>query len=442
MKTTAAALPAPRIRGGTDAAPKPLAGRAAARGRTRTVNLKRERHAPDGTIMIAALALTALGILMVYSSSGVRAYIDQADALADVGPQFVWAGLGIVAMLAAMKLDYRFWRLASLPLFATAMVLLVIVLLPGVGTVVGGSARWLKIGPLPPVHPAEFAKLALIVYLAHWMASRGQRMSSVVHGTLPFLLLAVPMVVLVLREPDLGTAGVLTLTALTLFFVAGANLWQFFLLVPAGAAAIAFVVFSHSYQLQRVLTFLDPWKDAHGDGFHTVQGLLSLGLGGLIGEGLGPSRGAAGLALPNASNDFIFAVIGQQFGLLGGLLVIGLFVILAWQGARVALRAPDTFGGLLAIGVTAWISLQAFVNMAVVVNLLPVTGITLPFVSDGGSSLIVSFAAVGILLSVSRETQARGTFVDADPHRRRWFRRAHPAGTGRRPVAARAARRP
>ncbi|MGH2407335.1 MAG: putative lipid II flippase FtsW [Candidatus Limnocylindrales bacterium] len=443
MKPASVALPAPRTRAGAEkAATKPVAGRAAARGRSRTVNLKREVHAPDGAIMIAALALTALGILMVYSSSGVQAYIVQADSLAGVGPQFVWAGLGIVAMLAAMRLDYRFWRYASTPLFAVAMLLLVIVLLPGVGTVIGGSARWLKIGPLPAVHPAEFAKLALIVYLAHWMASRGPRISSVLHGTLPFLLLAAPMVVLVLREPDLGTAAVLTLTALTLFFVAGANLWQFLLFVPAGAAAVAFVVVSHAYQLQRVLTFLDPWKDAHNDGFHTVQGLLALGLGGLVGEGLGPSPAGGGLALPNASNDFIFAVVGQQFGLIGGLTVIGLFVIIAWQGARVALLAPDTFGGLLAIGVTAWISLQAFVNMAVVVNLLPVTGITLPFVSDGGSSLMVSFAAVGILLSVSRETKTGGTWNDADPHRRRWFRRAHPAGPGRRPVAARAARRP
>jgi cell division protein FtsW len=391
-------------------------------------------------MLIAALALTAIGILMVYSSSGVRDYVRQDDSLADVVPQFAWAVVGILAMVAAMRLDYRFWRLASLPMFVVATGLLLLVLVPGVGTAVGGSARWLKLGGLPAVHPAEFAKLALVVYLAHWMASRGPRISSVSQGTLPFMLLAGSVVALVLREPDLGTAAVLALTALTLFFVAGANLWQFLLLVPAGAAAVALEVVSHGYQLQRLLTFLDPWKDARGDGFHTVQGLLALGLGGLVGEGLGPSRSAGGLALPNASNDFIFAVIGQEFGLLGGLIVIGLFVVIAYRGASVALRAPDTFGGLLAIGITAWLSLQAFVNMAVVVNLLPVTGITLPFVSDGGSSLTVSFVAVGILLSVSRETQARGTWNDAYPHRRRWFGRAHPARAGRGPVAARAAR--
>ncbi|MFI5254208.1 MAG: putative lipid II flippase FtsW [Candidatus Limnocylindrales bacterium] len=442
MNNDSVALPVPRTRGRTKPAQPRLAGRASARGRSRTVTLVRERHAPDYAILVTVLALAAMGILMVYSSSGLRAYLSQEDSLADVGPQFIWAAIGIVGMVAAMRLDYRFWRLVSLPMFVAALVLLLVVLMPGVGTVVGGSARWLKLGPLPAIHPAEFAKLALIVYLAHWLATRGQRISSVIHGTLPVLLLTAPAIVLVLREPDLGTASVLALTALTLFFVAGANLWQFLLLVPAGAAAAALVVASNAYQLQRVLTFLDPWKDAQGDGFHTVQGLLALGLGGVLGEGLGPSGAAAGLVLPNASNDFIFAVVGQEFGLIGGLLVIALFVVLAYRGVRVALRAPDTFGGLLAIGVTAWLSLQAFINMAVVVNLLPVTGITLPFVSDGGSSLTVSFVAVGILLSVSRETQARGAWNDADPHRRRWFRRSHPAGTGSRPVAARASRRP
>jgi len=438
------AVPAPgargrAARGRVEEAPR-VAGRPGARDRSRTVALERERHAPDYAILVAVVALTAIGILMVYSSSGIRAYVTQDDSFADVGPQLVWAILGIGAMVAAMHIDYRFWRLVSLPLFVGALALLALVLVPSVGTVVGGSARWLKLGPLPAVHPAEFAKLALVVYLAHWMASRGVRISSVLHGTLPFLLIAGPVVALVLREPDLGTTGVLAMTAFVLFFVAGANLWQFLLLVPAGVAAVVYVISSHPYQLQRVMTFLDPWSDPRGTGFHTIQGLLALALGGIVGEGLGQSRAAGGLYLPNASNDFIFAVIGEEFGLIGGLLVVGLFLVFAYQGIRVALSAPDTFGGLLATGITSWLTLQAFVNIGVVVNLLPITGITLPFVSDGGSSLIVSFAAVGILLSISRETQARGTWNDADPHRRRWFRRAHPAGAGGRTVPARAAK--
>jgi len=434
------AVPGARARRPAAEAPKPrVAGRPEARGRKLTATLERERHAPDSTLLVSVVALTAIGILMVYSASGIRAYVTRDDGFADVGPQLVWALLGLVAMVAAMRIDYRFWRLASLPLFLVAVALLILVLVPGIGIVIGGSARWLKVGPLPAIHPAEFAKLALIVYLAHWMTTRGTRIGSIASGTLPFLLIAGPVILLVLKEPDLGTTGVLTLTAFTIFFVAGANLWQFLLLIPAGIAAVGYVVLSHPYQLSRVTTFLDPWTDAQGKGFHTIQGIFALALGGLMGEGLGQSRSAGGLYLPNAANDFIFAVIGEEFGLLGGVIVIALFVLVAYRGIKIALSAPDTFGGLMAVGITAWLAFQAFINIGVVVNLLPITGITLPFVSDGGSSLIVSFAAVGILLSISRETHVRGTWNDADPHRRRWFRRAHPAGTGRRPVATRAA---
>ncbi len=432
----AAALPPARLRLGTWlgtmlARPSERAG---ARG------LERERHAPDYVLLVAIVALSAIGILMVYSSSGVRAYVQSNDAFGIVGPQLLWACLGILAMVGAMRLDYRWWRYVSLPLYLVALALLVVVLLPGFGIVVGGSARWLRLGPLPAVHPAELAKLALVVYLAHWMAGRGRHISSVRAGTLPFLLLVAPLILLVLREPDLGTSGVLTATAFVMFWVAGANLWQFLVLVPAGIAALAFVIRSHAYQAGRIAAFLDPWADPKGAGFHTVQALFALALGGLIGSGLGQSRQAGGLYLPNAFNDFIFAVIGEEFGLLGGAVVIGLFVIVAYQGIKTALGAPDTFGGLLATGITAWLIVQAFVNIAVVVNLVPITGITLPFVSAGGSSLVVSFAAVGILLSISRETQARGTWNDADPDRRRWIRRAHLPGAGGGPRPARAAR--
>ena len=236
------------------------------------------------------MALTAIGILMVYSSSGVRAYVDQqGDSMAMVGPQLLWASLGIVAMVVTMRLDYRWWRIVSLPFYAVAIGLLVLVLVPGFGIVVGGSARWLQIRPLPAVHPAELAKLALVIYLAHWMANRGGRISRIRDGTIPFLLLVAPIIFLVLKEPDLGTTGVLTLTAFILFWVAGANLWQFALLVPAGIAALAVVIVGNAYQASRVTAFLDPWKDPLGAGFHTIQGLLALGLGGVFGAGLGQS---------------------------------------------------------------------------------------------------------------------------------------------------------
>ena len=224
-----------------------------------------------------------------------------------------------------------------------------------------------------------------------------------------------------------------------MLFVAGARLWQFGALGLAAAGA-AIVVGLRGYQIERIRAFLDPWADPAGSGFHTVQGLLALGSGGLFGEGLGQGRVAGGLYLPNAWNDFIFAVIGEEFGFLGAAIVVGLFLVLGYAGARTALRAPDTFGALLAVGITGWLIIQAVTNIAVVVALLPVTGITLPFISAGGTSLIVSFAAVGILLSISRETIEGGTVEqDASADRGRRNGRPHLPRPRRRPVAPRAA---
>jgi cell division protein FtsW len=416
-----------------------VVGRVAPKERKAT--LERERHEPDYSILVAVVALAAVGILMVYSSSAMRAYIGRDDSLAIVGPQIQWAGLGIIAMLVMMRVDYRLLRIVSVPGYVLAVVLLVLVLLPAIGPlqpkIVGGSARWLQLGPLPAIHPAEFAKLFLVIYLAHWMAGRGTKIKGLFTGTLPFLLIVGPIVALIFREPDLGTTGVVTLTAFTMFFVAGANLMHFAAMaVLAGLAIIT--VGLREYQLDRIRAFLNPWSDPLGKGFHTIQGLLALGLGGILGAGLGESRLAGGLFLPNASNDFIFAIIGEEFGLLGGAIVVGLFLLLAYAGIRTALGAPDTFGALLAAGITAWLCLQAFINIGVVVALLPITGITLPFISAGGSSLVISFAAVGILLSISRETVERGTWNDAPADRGRGHGRTHLPGTRRRPVAPRA----
>jgi len=420
------------------------AARGAAAAKVRTSRgPQRERHEPDYIVLVTIVALASLGILMVYSSSGVTSLLERDDPFAVVGPQAMWALIGVVVMAVVIRVDYRYLRLLSVPAFLVAVGLLVVVLLPPIGPLrpieASGSARWLQIGPLPAMHPAEFAKLALVVYLAHWLSRRGTRAGSLLHGLVPFLLITGPLLGLVLLEPDLGTTGVLTLTAFTMFFVAGGSLWQLAVIAPAGAAAVAWVVTHSSYQMDRVQAFIDPWADPTGIGFHTVQGLLALGVGGLLGIGLGESRQPGALHLPAAQNDFVFAVVGQELGLAGGLVVIGLYLLFAYRGIRIALGAPDTFGALLATGITAWLTLQAFINIGVVVVLLPITGITLPFVSAGGSSLLVSFAAVGILLSISRETQPRGTWNDADPDRGRRNGRPRIPRPGRRGLAPRAA---
>ena len=417
------------------------ASRTPARTRTGSV-VQRERHQADYVILVVVVALSAIGILMVYSSSAIRGYLSaDADTFATVGPQIQWAILGIVAMAAMMKVDFRYLRLISVPLFGFAIFLLVIVLLPPIGPLhpirVGGSARWLQLGPLPAIHPAEVAKLALVIYLAHWFAKRGTRIGSLWGGTVAFLIIVTPISFLVFREPDLGTTMVITMTAFTMFFVAGADVVHFGVLMASAFLALILAGL-RGYQVDRIRAWLDPWSDKLGDGFHTIQGLLALGVGGVLGSGLGRSQ----VSVPNAFNDFVFAEVGQEFGLIGGFVVIVLFCTLAYSGIRIALRAPDTFGALLAAGITAWLCIQAFINIGVVVALFPITGITLPFISAGGSSLIISFAAVGILLSISRETIEKGTWNDdAIGDRRRGDGRAHLPGSGRGHVTPRPAGR-
>ena len=432
-----------RDRGQLDRAP-----RDAAAGRTPTrqkaTALVRDRHQADYAILVIVVALTAIGVLMVYSSSAMKAYLATDDTFKVVGPQIMWAALGLLAMVGMMRLDYRYLRFVSVPAFVAAVGVVVLVLvLPAQGlvhtVVVGGSARFLQVGPLPAVHPAELAKLAMVIYLAHWFAKRGSRVKGFWTGTVPFLVIVGPLVALVFKEPDLGTMMVILLTAVTMFFLAGGRLVH---LLAIGAAALLAVIAVglHGYQMDRIRTWLDPWSDKLGSGFHTIQGLLALGLGGILGAGLGESRLAGGLFLPNASNDYIFAIIGEEFGLIGASVVILLFVALAYSGIRVALAAPDTFGALLAAGITAWLCIQAFINIGVVVALIPVTGITLPFISAGGSSLSISLAAVGILLSISRETVERGTWNDAAADRRGRDGRAYLPGTRRGPLAPRTIR--
>lgn len=422
--------------------PVPRAGVRIARppAKQKTAALKRERHQADYTILVTVVALVAIGILMVYSSSAMRGYLQDDDTLSIVGPQIGWAALGIAAMAVMMRIDYRYLRLISVPAYIVAVALLILVFVPSLNIVVGGSARWLKIGPLPALHPAEIAKLALVIYLAHWFAKRGTKISGFWTGTVPFLVIVAPVVALVFKEPDLGTTMVLGLTALTMYYLAGANMLHLGAMFVLALSAIV-VAGLRGYQIERIQAWLNPWADPLGKGFHTIQGLLALGLGGILGAGLGESRLAGGLFLPNASNDYIFSIIGEEFGLIGGGIVICLFVVLAYSGIRVALAAPDTFGALLAAGITAWLCIQAFINIGVVVALVPVTGITLPFISAGGSSLTISLAAVGILLSISRETVERGTWNDASADRGRRHGRAHLPGPRRGTLARRSTNR-
>ena len=408
--------------------------------RTARAGVRRERHEASFPLLISVIALVAIGVVMVYSASSVRSYISTSDPGSQGFQQGIWAALGLVLMFGASRTDFRVLRYAAIPVFGLTMVLLAIVLVPSIGTSAFGSRRWLFLPWIGGFQPAELAKLAVCLYLAHWLDRRGIAARGMANGLLPFVILVAPGFLLIALEPDLGTAGVYAAASLAIFFMAGANLLY---LGAIGAAVIGVayhMVTQTEYQLQRINSFLDPFKDPLHHGYNAVQSLMALALGGISGAGLGASRQKY-LYLPAPSTDFIFAIIGEEWGLIGTLTVLALFVMVAYQGYRIAIQAPDTFSGLLAAGVTTWLVAQACINMMVVTALLPVTGIPLPFISYGGSALIINLAAVGILLSISRETTQTGSVIDAVFGVGRRDRRAHLPRAGRRKGTARRAAR-
>lgn len=403
--------------------------------------VRRERHEPAWALLIAVLALTAFGIVMVYSASSVRSYFSTSDPASQGMEQLVWGALGLIGLIVAMRIDFRHLRYLAIPIFIVTLVLLALVLVPGVGAEINGSRRWIVIPGVGTLQPAEFAKLAVILYLAHWLDRRGTEARGFANGFIPFGLLVAPGFLLIAAEPDLGTAGVYAIIAISIFFMSGANLLYLSVIGAAVLGAAWLMVSNTAYQMQRIHTVLDPFSDPLHYGYNTIQALLALGLGGLTGLGLGESRQKF-LYLPAPSTDFIFAIIGEEWGLIGTLGVVALFLVIAYQGYRIAITAPDTFSGLVACGITTWLVVQAFVNMMVVTALMPVTGIPLPFISAGGSALTINLAAVGILLSISRETTTpTGSLRDAVFGVGRRDRRARVPRAGRRAGPARRASR-
>lgn len=382
----------------------------------------------DLVLVVVVLALTLVGIAMVYSASGIKALDALDDPRYFLGWQSVWAAIGLVGMIAASRVDYHRYRVLALPLLIVAIVLLVAVLIPGIGTNVNGASRWLRFGPVG-LQPAEFAKVALILYLAFWLGARRDRIGQ--GGTaIGFAVISGLIVGLVFAEPDLGTTIVIGAIALVMFFAAGARLWMFgALAMLSGVLALAGAL-SHPERVERLMTFIDPWKDPRDAGYQAIQMLYGLALGGVSGEGLGAGREKFGF-LPFPYTDSIFAILGDELGLIGTLSVIALFLVLAYRGVRIALRAPDGAGALIATGVTSWLAFQAWVNMAVVASLIPMTGITLPFISYGGSSLCVGLIAVGILLNVGRQAAPAPATVPRAPRRRRDGRARQPAARDR-----------
>ena len=412
---------------------------AANRRAVRTRGVQRERRRVAMPLLVAVLSLVAIGIVMVYSASSVRALLSSNDPARYGIAQAVFAAIGLSAMVVLSRIDFRIYRYFAIPAYVGALVLLAVVLVPSIGFEAGGSRRWLELPVIGSFQPAEVAKLAIILYLAHWLDRRGRAAHGLRGGLIPFALLVAPGFFLIALEPDLGTAGIYAVAAMSVFFMSGASLVGFVAMAGAVAAAAVVFVSRTPYQLARVTTFLDPERDPLGAGYNAMQALMALAMGGLAGVGLGASRQKY-LYLPAPSTDFIYAIIGEEWGLIGTLIVLVLFLVIAWQGYRIAVHAPDTFSGLLAAGITTWLVVQAVINMMVVTALWPVTGVPLPFISYGGTALIINLVAVGILLSISREAQI-GSVFDALRDLRRRDRRAHLPRVGRRASPARAASR-
>jgi cell division protein FtsW len=368
--------------------------------------LDTSRRKPDYPLLTVVGILVPIGLVMVYSASFVDAYQNHENQIYYLFRQLAGAILGTIALLVAQRIDYRFWRKYSVHLIgATLLLLLVVLILPSSITEVNGARQWIRLGVFS-MQPSEIAKLAMVVYFADWLSRRGSKLGNVSYSLVPFAVMLGVVCGLVMLEGDLGTTIVLVIIAGTVYFTAGANPLHIL-----GAAAIASGAFwamvkIAPYRQSRIAAWLDPFAYYQDAGWQPMHGLYALGSGGLFGVGLGQGRQKF-LWLSQAHTDAIFAVIGEEFGMLGTLFVVGCFLVIAYRGLRIAARAPEPFAALLATGLTAWLVFQALINMAVVTTLLPFTGLTLPFLAYGSTSLVMCMVATGILLSISRHTVDR-----------------------------------
>jgi cell division protein FtsW len=360
---------------------------------------------PPNYLLLAATVgvLNVVGAVMVLSASSVSSLTDYGSAWYFFQRQVAWTVVAVAAFMITARIDYHAWRRWVRPLLVVSGVLLLAVLVPGIGVEVAGSRRWLATGALR-FQPTEIAKLALLVFAADVVARRAKELHDWRRVLRPVLLVVAVLGALVLREPDLDSTFVLMLIAFTVLIVGGVRLRHLAVVGSITAVAGTLLAVSEPYRRARMFAFLNPSSDASSTGYQISQSLIAVGSGGWTGVGLGAGR-AKWLFLPNAHTDFIFAIIGEELGLLGCLLVVGLFVAFAVLGTRAALRAPDRFGTLLAAGVTAWVVGQAAINIGGVIGLLPVSGIPLPFVSFGGSALVFTMAAAGILGNVARQAR-------------------------------------
>ncbi|MBQ3643089.1 MAG: putative lipid II flippase FtsW [Candidatus Riflebacteria bacterium] len=341
-----------------------------------------------------------VGLVMVYSASSITSLAQMSDGLYYFKRQLMWVIIGLVAMLLTSGISYNKLEKISVPLLGIAIVLLAIVLIPGVARDIGGAKRWIRFGSIG-FQPSEFAKMCFVLYMAHSISARQKVIKSFLYGMLPDLFVTGIVFLLIYSEPNLSTASLILGTYFTMYFLGNGSLLNLGSLAGCGLVLVTSLIFQASYRMKRFWAFIDPWENAKTSGYHIIQSLVAIGSGGIWGLGLGQSRQKF-FILPERHTDFIFAITCEELGLVGGIAVLILFFILIWRGLYIASRAPNTFGFLTAAGITTVIGLQIIVNIGVVLSLMPTTGVTLPFISYGGSSTLFLAIGVGILLNISR----------------------------------------
>ncbi len=355
----------------------------------------------DTSMLLLAVVLTCFGVVMVYSSSSIMADKRYADGFFFLKRQGLFALLGFGIMALAMRIDYHCLRRLAVPALLLCVGMLVAVLVPGLGRSAGGAARWIPLGPVA-VQPAEVAKLGLVIYMAHSLAKKKEKIKTFKLGFIPYMVVLALLLFLVLLQPDLGSALVLGVVAMAMLLIAGTRLAYLFSIAILSVPFLYLGIMNVEYRRKRIMAFLHPWDDPTNTGFQIIQSWIAFGTGGWFGQGLGEGKQKL-FYLPEAHTDFIFAVVGEELGLIGVLVICAMFLVLILRGMRTALLAPDDFGRFLAFGLTLLLGLEAFTNMAVVMGLVPTKGLALPFLSYGGTSLVCSLLAVGILLNISSQ---------------------------------------
>ena len=358
------------------------------------------RKTCDYPVLFTTILLVSIGIVMIFSASYYYAFHRFGDYYYFFKRQLGWAAVGLLAMIFTMNFDY--WRLEKFgkPLLLVSIIMLAALFIPGVGIETNEAVRWLGIGSFR-IQPSEVAKLALILYMASSMARKKEAMTTFTKGVLPYVIVLIILFGLIIKQPNLSTAGIIVMLGFILMFVGGTKLWHLIILIVLGGAGAAYFVTSAEYRMERLMSFTDPWSAPLDTGYQVIQSLYSLGSGGLFGTGLANSMQKY-LYIPEPQTDFIFAIIGEELGFIGAVTVIILFMVLIWRGIKIAITAPDSFSCFVATGITSMIALQVILNIAVVTSSVPPTGVPLPFITYGGSSLVITMASVGILLNISR----------------------------------------